>query len=256
MKQHEDIFNELREISSAVAAVPYVNVFHVHEGYFAGTGAELKARIAADQEYASKNISVPEGYFDGLAAKILQKIKKEENVAVADEMTALSPVISAIGNANVFAVPQGYFEQLSFTAEVETAKVIKMNPLRSVFKYAVAAVITGLLGISIINLTDNNTTVETNNPVIQTASVAKTENVMRTANDIIQKGNFENEFNTISDKDIEHYLTQSGQDVNAALVASSADDATLPEATDYLLDENTLDEYLKKNNLNTNNLKN
>ena len=250
MKQHEDILNELQEISPAVAGVPYVNVFRVDAGYFAGIGAELKARIAADQAYALKNISVPEGYFDGLAANILQKIKREEHVTVAEEMAALSPVISAIGNANVFTVPQGYFEQLSFTAKVETAKVIKMNPLRSVFKYAAAAVITGLLGISIINLTDNDATVETNNPVIQTASVAKTENVMRTANDIIQKGSFENEFNTISDEDIEQYLTESGQDVNAALVASSTDDATLPEATDYLFDENTLDEYLNTNNLN------
>ena len=132
---------------------------------------------------------------------------------------------------------------------MKKAKVIKMNPLLSVFKYAAAAVITGLLGISIINLTDNEKTV-TNNPVIQTASVAKTENVMKTANEILQKGSFENEFNTITDKDIEQYLTQSGQDVHAALVASSTDDAALPEATDYLLDENTLDEYLKTNNLN------
>lgn len=249
MKQHEDIFNELNGISPAVAAVPYVNVFRVHPGYFAGIGAELKARIAADQAYASKDVSVPEGYFDGLAANILQKIRSEENMSVAQEMKELSPVISAIGNANIFTVPQGYFEQLSFTAEVKTAKVIKMNPLRSVFKYAAAAVVTGLLGISVINLTDNDTAVVTN-PVIQTASVAKTENIMRTANDIILKGSFENEFNTISDKDIEQYLTQSGQDVNAALVASSAYDGALPEATDYLLDENTLDDYLNTNNLN------
>lgn len=256
MKQHEDIYNELREISSAVAAVPYVNVFRVHVGYFAGIGAESKARIAADQVYTSKDISVPEGYFDGLAASILQKIKREEHVTVAKEMAALSPVILAIGNTNVFTVPQGYFEQLSFIAEAETAKVIKINPVRSVFKYAAAAVITGLLGISIINLTDNDATVEANDRVIQTASVAKTENVMRTANDIIQKGSFENEFNAISDEDIKQYLTQSGQDVNAALVASSTDDTTLPEATDYLFDENTLDKYLNTNNLNTNNLKN
>jgi len=250
MKPHEDIFNELKGISPAVAAVPFVNVFRVQEGYFAGIGAELQARIAADQTYASKDVSVPEGYFDSLATTILQKIRREENVTAAEEMAALSPVISAIGNANIFTVPQGYFEQLNFSTEVKTAKVIKMNPLRSVFKYAAAAVITGLLGISVINLTDNDTSSVTDNPVIQTASAANTADIMKTANDIIQNGSFESEFNTISDTDIQQYLALRGQDVNAALVASSVDDAALPEATDYLLDENTLDEYLNTNNLN------
>lgn len=247
MKQHEDILNELKGISPTVAAVPYVNVFRVHDGYFAGIGAELHARIAADQAYASKDISVPEGYFDGLAVNILQKIKREEYVTVAQEMAALSSVISAIGNANVFTVPNGYFEQLSYTAEKKTAKVVKMNPLRAVYKYAAAAVITGLIGISVINLVDKNNYNPTElNPVVQTATVVKA------GNEILKQGSFENEFNNISDKDIEQYLTQSGQDVNAALVASSTDDAALPEATDYLLDENTLDNYLNTNNLNTN----
>ena len=250
MKLQEDILNELKAISPAVAAVPYVNVFRVHEGYFAGIGAELQARIAGDQAYASKDISVPEGYFDSLASNILQKIRREEFITAAEEMAELSPVISAIGNENIFTVPQGYFEQLSFTAEVKTAKEVKMNSLRAVYKYAAAAVITALLGISLINIIDNKNDTVTQNPAIQTASVVKA------GNEIIRKGSFENELNNISDKDIEQYLVQNGQDVHAALVASSIDDAGLPEATDYLLNENALDEYLNTNNLNTNNLNN
>ena len=244
MKLQEDILNELKGISSAVAAVPYVNVFRVHEGYFAGIGAELQARIAADRAYAFKDISVPEGYFDSLAGNILQKIKREQNISAAEEMAELSFVISAIGNENIFTVPQGYFEQLNFTAGEKTARVVKMNPLRAVYRYAAAAVITGLIGLSVINIVDNKNDTITSDLVVQTASAVKA------GNEIIRKGSFENELNNISDKDIEQYLSQNGQDVKAALVASSTDDAALPEATDYLLNENALDEYLKTNNLN------
>ena len=250
MKLHENILNELKGISPEVAAVPYVNVFCVDEEYFDGIRAELQARIAADKKYVTNDISVPDGYFNSLARNILQKIRIEENISVTEEMEEISPVISEIGNTNIFKVPQGYFEQLRFTAEVKTAKVVKMNPLRAVYKYAAAAVITGLIGISVINIVDNKNDTVIQSPFVQTAGAVKA------GNEIIRKGSYENEFNTISDKDIEQYLTQNGQDVHAALVASSTDDAALPEATDYLLDENTLDEYLNTNNLNTNNLKN
>ena len=71
------------------------------------------------------------------------------------------------------------------------------------------------------------------------------------ANNILKTGTFDKELETVSDKDIEQYLEQGGQDVNAALVAASTDDeATLPEAAEYLLDENALDNYLKKKHLN------
>ena len=53
---------------------------------------------------------------------------------------------------------------------------------------------------------------------------------------------------------MEQYLSQNGQDINAALVASSMDneEGSLPDAADYLLDENTLNDFLKENNLKTN----
>ncbi|MEJ7609704.1 MAG: hypothetical protein WKF88_00855 [Ferruginibacter sp.] len=70
------------------------------------------------------------------------------------------------------------------------------------------------------------------------------------ANEILKTGSFENEMNSLSDNDIVKYLKENGEDINAALVASSLTDETkLPEASDYLTDENTLDDYLNENNL-------
>lgn len=246
MKQAENILNELSEISAVVAVVPRINVFIAPAGYFEGIEAELQARIAADSLYGTENaFTVPSGYFDGLATSILQKIKSAEALSVTSETETISPLIAAIGNRNIFTVPTGFFEQLNIGAAKNTsAKIIQMKPLRSVFKYATAAVITGLLGLSIINITGKNTETESATPLVQTATVIKN------ADEILRKGTFENELNSISDKDIEQYLTQNGQDVQAALVASSTEEAALPEATDYLIDENTLDNFLNENNLN------
>lgn len=248
---NEDILNELNAISPIVAGVPYVNVFTVDAQYFSVIEAELNARISADEFYSSKeSFTVPEGYFEGLGANILQKIKAGENNEVVAEMNGLSSLIAGISKENVYRVPEGYFAQLEFVPEIKApAKVIQMNSARSrsIFRYAAAAVITGLLGISVINIVDKTNTVgEKPGTEVQFA----TKDVLAKATNIIQKGTFDKELNDLSDKEIEQYLQQSGQDANAAMVAASANnDSKLPEATDYILDENTLDNYLKDNNL-------
>jgi len=246
MKPGDHILNELRAISPVVADVPYRNVFSVHEGYFEDMETELSARISAER-FQSKNVfSVPEGYFESLEGSILQKIKAGEQETAAEEIRSISPVLADIGNRNIFTVPQGYFEQLNFVAQETTqAKIIRMNPARSVFRYAAAAVITGLLGISVINIVDKTASNENSITFVKSSP-----EVLADANKIVKTGSFDQELSKLSDKEIEEYLEESGQDVNAALVASSANtDTKLPDAADYLLDENTLDNYLKDNNL-------
>lgn len=246
MKPGDHILNELRAISPVVADVPYRNVFTVHEGYFDGLETELSARITAERFQAKNIFTVPEGYFESLEENILQKIKAGASETAAEELRGLSPVLAGIGNRNVFTVPAGYFEQLDFVAEERTeAKVIKMKPVRSVFRYAAAAVITGLLGLSVINIVDRTPSADP-----ATAFTKSNPQVLADANNIVKTGTFDQEMSKLSDKEIEQYLQESGQDVNAALVASSATtDTKLPDAADYLLDENTLDNYLKDNNL-------
>lgn len=246
MRNREDILNELREISPAVAAVPFVNVFTVGAAYFEGIEAEWRARITADSFYADKGaFTVPQGYFENLAGNIMNRIRQEENISAADEMKQLSGVIAGIGNKNIFTVPERYFENLSPNIETKApVKIVQMTNRRSVFRYAAAAVITGLLGISIINISDKG-------PTVRQDDTARMAAVMQKANDIIKNNSFDKELNSLSDEDLEAYLSDNRQDVNAAVVAASASDKaeTLPEAADYILNENTLDEFLDENNL-------
>ncbi|MCY7291935.1 MAG: hypothetical protein LH615_07100 [Ferruginibacter sp.] len=246
MKLSEDILNELKTISKVVSDVPYLNVFTVNADYFSGINDELKARITADALYGSQNnFAVPTGYFETLSFNILQRIKEEEN-EVFTETKEHSALIASIGNKNIYTAPKHYFEELSFTTEEKpVAKVIKMSSARGVFKYAVAAVVTGLIGIGIINIQDRSDEKLPDEVSIQTAAT------ISSANDILKTGTFDKELETVSDNDIVKYLQQGGQDVNAALVAASTDDvSTLPEPAEYLLDENALDNYLKEKNLN------
>jgi hypothetical protein len=81
-------------------------------------------------------------------------------------------------------------------------------------------------------------------PTVQTAAL------MSEADHIIKTNSFDKEFSSVSDAAIVSFLESKGQDVEAALVASLTDDKNLPDADDYLINENTLDEVLKTLDLN------
>lgn len=241
MYTEQNISEELKSISALIAGIPKVNVFDVPTGYFEGIEDELNARIITDS-FADKSeiFSVPQGYFEGLQNSIMDKIRDEENEVQA-ELNALSPLIAKINKKNIFKVPQGYFDSLAFIPK-EEAKLISMKSRPTIFRYAAAAVITGLLGLGLLNVFNNNSE--------NVSSVPMQASVMKKANTIIAAGSFDKELNSVSDNDIESYLKQSGVDVKAAMVAASTDDvSSLPEETDYLINENTLDEFLKTKNL-------
>ena len=290
MNNRQDILNELSQISPAVAGIPFRNVFAVPDGYFEQLPQALllNTKAEAGLEITNSNVfAVPDEYFEGLAGNIMAKIKTMENDDAQQEITSISPLVSGIDKKNVFSVPDGYFDQLAAhitkrispvveeTMEIsetvaaignknvfdvppgyfdaleddirealpKQAKLVQMQPRRSVFRYAAAAVITGLLGLSLFLLFDKKD--EGSMPDKET---------MAKANEILNKNSFEAEFDKLSASDIENYLSENGQDVTAALVANSAveNSNTLPEAEEYIFDEKTLDDYLNKINLNSN----
>ena len=245
MNNREEIFMEIINISASVAAIPYVNVFTVKETYFSTLPEIITSQINVGKKIISaKNLTVPEGYFESLAGNILNKIYALES-DVSVEVNEISPMIAGIKNKETFTVPARYFDELTFLSkQKQTAKIISIDKPRSFFKYAAAAMITGLLGLGIVNIFyDDNTATN----IITTAQVTSGTNLPNT---VIMSGSFDEALKSVPDIEIEEYLQQSGQDVNAALVASSTDDVDkLPEATDYLLDENVLENYLKENNL-------
>ena len=245
MNKREDIFMEIKNISASVAAIPFVNVFTVEETYFSKLPEIITSQINIGNDInPAKNLTVPEGYFESLAGNILNKIYALES-DVTVELNEISPMIAGIKNKETFTVPARYFDQLTFLSkQKQTAKIISIDKTRSFFKYAAAAMITGLLGLGIVNIFNND------NTATNITTTAQDTSGTNLPNTVIMSESFDEALKSLPDIEIEEYLQQSGQDVNAALVASSTDDVDkLPEATDYLLDENVLENYLKKNNL-------
>lgn len=254
MSNRNQIQDELLSISPAVAEIPFVNVFSVPEGYFNTFSANILAALPVNEPFLNtipkQPFSIPENYFDNLADSILNKIKSDSIETSAEEILNLSSTIAGIGKRNVFTVPSNYFdnnvENMVAAKLPQPAKVVSMQKRSSFSRYAVAAVITGLIGLSVISFFNNKSTTERS-----LFASAETKTAMADAKQIIKNNSFDQELNTISDKDIQQFLEKRGLDVDAALVASSADDnSNLPSPEDYIINDNTLDNYLNKANLN------
>jgi len=94
----------------------------------------------------SENIyRVPAGYFEGLAAQVLERIKALETSDPAEELNQISPFLAKLSKKMPYAAPQGYFDQpVSIPREAKPARVVSFGD-RNWFKYAAAAVITGII---------------------------------------------------------------------------------------------------------------
>lgn len=288
MFKPDDILNELQALSTTVANIQRVNVFNVPDDYFNNLSQQvLLLKNTADNDPAV-TVAVPESYFNNLAETIIGRIKREAEAEVENkvEQENLNSILAAIGNNNIYSIPQGYFDHLSdnINAKIlnqsantfsethniselvagignrniytvpqdyfetlkvalnntKTAKVVSIKSRFATFKYAVAAVVTGIIGLSVFFVL-NNTPVK---PSAETAAV------MIEANEIIKTNSFDKELASISDDAIVAFLESKGQNVEAALVASLTDDKILPDATDYLINENTLNDVLKTIDLN------
>jgi hypothetical protein len=206
-------------------------------------GAELKAISPALYSIPNKNVfTVPQGYFESLQDNILNKINQEETAAT--ELKDLSPALYSIQNKNVYTVPGNYFETLSVKildiVKPQQAKVVTMHKRTAViFKYAAAAVFTGLLALGVFKFTGDKIEIDT---------------VIAEGNQIARDNKFDDELAKVTDTDIVKYLEDNGSDADIALVANTIDENELPSEEDYLMDDKALDKYL--DNIDVNDLKN
>jgi hypothetical protein len=188
---------------------------------------------------------VPAGYFDTLSNQILAKIKTEEA-----ENAEESSLLSSLKDKNVFTVPEGYFDTLSenIISKIDrpAAKVIPISNAKRWWKYAAAAVVTGAIAVSSLQIfyrspdaTKNNTAVTQSSDLpdyIQSSFQYKTAQQ-------IDEG-----IASLSPDEIAKYLENNGNILDDEILSNDVDPNKLPSEIDYLSDENTLNKYL--NSLN------
>ncbi|MEP6928170.1 MAG: hypothetical protein ABI834_11060 [Ginsengibacter sp.] len=249
-----EILNELKAISPLLAGVEKINVFQAPQGYF----DELHLRIAdyailnkasAVDNINSRNLQqVPEGYFDTLSDSILAKVKAAYLESAGEELRKLSPMLYGLKDENVFSVPDGYFE--SFAEDVverlkpQPAKIITMKKANSWWKYAAAAVLTGAIAVSSLQIFNSSS--YTNTPKLAASQKTALPGYVQASFQYKTENDLNAGIAKLSDDDIIKFLEKNGNVMDNELLTNNIDVSEMPSQTDYLTDENTLNTYLDK----------
>lgn len=173
MAHRNNILQELNELESSLATLPVQNTYSVPEGYFDGLAQQVLRRVkameaaTAGEELAHLSpvvsdmprqmpYTVPAGYFNELSERMLDVVKDNMQTP-AEELRQLSPLLGSLKKEMPFSVPQGYFESVAIpqTAEKPAAKVVSLTS-RKWFRYAVAAMIIGVISTLFVIIKKNN----------------------------------------------------------------------------------------------------
>jgi hypothetical protein len=115
---------------------------------------------------------IPAGYFEDFADILMYRIRFEaegfgeiKSVSSPEEISGISPLLAGLKKKNPYQVPVGYFESLNndvqisenvppkLTAVPQSSKPKKISIPMRIVRYATAACIVGMIGITTFNLT-------------------------------------------------------------------------------------------------------
>ncbi|MDP4283933.1 MAG: hypothetical protein Q8891_05885 [Bacteroidota bacterium] len=251
MNKQNDISDEIKSISPLLASIEKINVFSIPENYFNGLSERISVYTflnVNDKTDFNKNNAgrVPDGYFNTLSDNILAKIKNSEPESAIEELQKLSPFLVSLKNINVFTVPPGYFENINDTLinklQNHPAKIVSINKVKTWWKYLAAAVITGAIAISSLQIFNSSPDMQKNNTVVTESSGLSDyiqSSMQYKTPEQVDKG-----IASLSDNEIMKYLEKHGNIMDDATLANEIDTKELPAATDYLTNDNALDNYL------------
>jgi hypothetical protein len=236
-----DILNELKTISPFLANLEKVNVFKVPDNYFDDLDKKISTLLFLHQDEKNSSQRVPEGYFDSLSDRILSKIKKEASETATEEIKEISPALHYLKEEQVFTIPENYFDNLSNRIldkiHPKKAKVISIKSSQKWWKYTAAAVISGVLAISSLQIFNQKTGKEKiAASYIQVAQQYKTPQKL------------DEGIASLSADEIAKYLEKTGTVLDEDVLIKDTDTTNLPSAADYLTDENALDNFLNRIN--------
>ena len=190
----------------------------------------------------NKNVfEVPDGYFESIDQLISIQLK---TATPKEELKGLSPLLDTIQSKNVFEVPDEYFtglaENILKKVQPPVAKVIVMHKRNLFIKYAVAAMMTGVLALGLYRYIDKPVS-----PVSQINTVATLDATVEKGKNMNDK-QFNEALENLTEADIAKYLEKNGDITDVAVLGNNIEESNLPSQEDYLLDEKTLEKYLKE----------
>lgn len=159
----KDIIQELNNLGSSLPTSRVENVYSVPEGYFDSFADQVQTLIWLTSLPKANPYTVPNGYFDELGDNIMDAIRNHPDYRTSkEELAAISPLLESLNKRPVYSVPGGYFENFKITGSPEQgvdSKVVSLSQRRW-FRYAAAAVVTGIIalaGFMVYNYKTNTT---------------------------------------------------------------------------------------------------
>jgi hypothetical protein len=160
MKSDQIILSELQAISPAVANLPKTNPFSVPLDYFETNISNLMNGINKKQindknkllnfiSSIEKNkpvFEVPNDYFETFESKLMNNIHTAQSVNT--ELGEIAPGLISLRTNNPFTVPNGYFDKPVIGLQSRKNKSAKVFQMKNILRYAAAACIVGLIGLS------------------------------------------------------------------------------------------------------------
>jgi hypothetical protein len=237
----------------------------VPQGYFDNLASSILDRIKST-ETSSEEIqtlspllfdlqkrqvfTVPTNYFESLPGLIIEKIDSPFIVTTSNEISLL---LQELQKKNVFELPEGYFNGLADTIvkKVQQPVNARVVSMRSTWiRYAVAAMMTGVVALGLYKYIDKTGpgVVEVNSTTVASLDAAIKHGTS------MNEQQFNEGLDNLTETEIAKYLEKNGDINDVALLRNNLEESNLPSQEDYLLDEATLDNYLKE--IETNTLKN
>jgi hypothetical protein len=180
---NKDIIQELNDLGSSLPTAKPENVYTVPEGYFDAFAGQVQTLIWLSSLPKQSLYEVPEGYFDDFADKTMDSIRNHPDYQTSkEELATISPLLESLNNRPVYSVPKGYFENFKFATtpkQKSDSRVVSL-PQRKWFRYAAAAVVTGIIAITGLMVYNNNKQTST----AATTPLAKFEKEVKKIDDV------------------------------------------------------------------------
>lgn len=227
------IQKELMEISPHLGQIEKGNPYFVSPSYFDQLSDEIIGKINSGKEpvyYFLQVIpyTVPTGYFGTLSSNILRKVKQNNFSSAHEELQSISPLLNTISKKTTYTVPNGYFDGVlvkpDTIIEKKTTKVVPVNFLFKLNRYAVAAVLISILslGIFLFYSDDSEKLPEKSNAVIADVHKLSEKDIVEflkksSATDALtiipdkDTKAIKQSVKEMSDKEIKQFLKESGE---------------------------------------------
>jgi len=255
MEKTSEILNELQAISPFLADIEKINVFEIPNDYFQLLDKRIITTVLLAGNGKNEVQKVPEGYFEGLSNKILSAIKNTKDAEgetddAKREIKYISPVLFSLKDRSIFTVPEHYFENLGsnvFTKiRAKKAKVIAINSRTRWWRYAAVAIIAGIIMIGALRLFNEKSSSDKGDKF--SLALANVPDYIKLSFQYKTPEQLDNGIASLSDADIVKYLQQHGNVLDDDLIYNNIDTTELPDAADYLINDNTLNDFLKMDN--------